>query len=136
MPHYNLEEQDDAWILHIYKRVTGCKIGRDFDLIFADGEDPVYISIGGNFTFTSDRESADFVATQYTTLGPTLKIIDKVAESAVAFKDGRLIVNFATGETILTGPNPQFESWQISGRKNAELLIVCGPGGCLSIWHE
>ena len=46
--------------------------------------------------------------------------------------DGALSLTLA-GTALRCGPDPDFESWQVSGRGVG--LVVCLPGGDLAIWQ-
>lgn len=132
---YRLQEREDAWVLHLGKRVTTVRVGTGFNIELLDGLDRVEISIGGPFQLTQGCVVREFDPEQWTKLGPALTVIHKIVEQAVAFKDGRLRLEFADGSRVTSGPHPQFESWQIQGwDADAPMLIVCGIGGQLFVW--
>ena len=47
--------------------------------------------------------------------------------------DGHLQLTFDNDLGLEVAPHPQWEAWQISSADN--LLIVCTPGGQLTIWY-
>lgn len=47
--------------------------------------------------------------------------------------DGHLSVTFESGLQLEVEPDQQYESWQITSED--DLLIVCTPGGDLTIWY-
>lgn len=47
--------------------------------------------------------------------------------------DGRLQLTFDNDLGLEVAPHPQWEAWQISSA--GHLLIVCTPGGQLTIWY-
>lgn len=53
--------------------------------------------------------------------------------STIAVADGRLALTFANGVTLTVDPDDDHESWQISSDDG--LLIVCAPGGDLTVWY-
>lgn len=133
---YNLDERKDSFVLTIKKRITGCCVGTGFEILLLDGEDEIRIRIGGCFVLKDGDISQTFDPDQPTTLASALRIIYEVVESAVAYKNGQLEINFSNGMILSAGPDPHYESWQISGRTPIELLIVCAPGGELAVWYE
>lgn len=51
----------------------------------------------------------------------------------VAIVDGRLSIEFVGDDIFAVEPDDHYESWQISSDDG--LLIVCTPGGDLTIWY-
>ncbi|MBW3635354.1 MAG: hypothetical protein KY445_02665 [Armatimonadetes bacterium] len=132
---YNLIEREDFWVLDIHNIVTGCRIGSGFDLQIFNGENPLLISMGGIFTLHRGDNAQSFHPEEYTTLGPSLSVIGKVVESAIAYKNGHLEVKFLDGSLLTAEPDPQYESWHIFGDTEPRMTIVCGIGGQLHIWY-
>jgi hypothetical protein len=48
-------------------------------------------------------------------------------EEAIIWKDGRLAISFERGTSLVAGPDPNVEAWQIVGPEG--LLVVCPAGG-------
>ncbi|HEY1573854.1 MAG TPA: DUF6188 family protein [Pseudonocardiaceae bacterium] len=53
--------------------------------------------------------------------------------SNVTVTDGHLALTFANGFAMAVDPDDHYESWQINSDDG--LLVVCTPGGDLSIWY-
>ena len=53
--------------------------------------------------------------------------------AALDILDGRLSLTFEDGRHLHVDPDEHYESWQISS--DDDLLIVCTPGGGLTIWY-
>jgi Family of unknown function (DUF6188) len=53
--------------------------------------------------------------------------------SAIQISQGRLQLAFDNGFRLEAGPHQQWEAWQISS--DDHLLIVCTPGGELTVWY-
>ena len=51
----------------------------------------------------------------------------------ITVSGGQLAISFTTGLTLKVDPDQSYESWQISSDDG--LLIVCTPGGDLTIWY-
>ena len=61
-----------------------------------------------------------------------LSVLNRRA-SEITLTSGHLIISFETGLTLKVEPDQRYESWQISSDDG--LLIVCTPGGDLTIWY-
>ncbi|MDZ7886256.1 MAG: DUF6188 family protein [Mycobacterium sp.] len=64
---------------------------------------------------------------------PLGQLVGQTISSSTVDRAGALTVVFERGELLHVEPDPSFEAWTVSGPKG--LLIVCSPGGELSIWH-
>ena len=53
--------------------------------------------------------------------------------SQIEISDGHLRLVFDNSVQLDVAPHQQWEAWQISSED--DLLIVCGPGGQLTIWY-
>ncbi|MGB8939686.1 MAG: DUF6188 family protein [Streptomyces sp.] len=65
-------------------------------------------------------------------VGPALALFGASLVSALAFDDGRLVLDFAGGARLLAGPDPDYEAWNVGDAEG--LKIVSLPGGELAIW--
>lgn len=61
------------------------------------------------------------------------QLVGQTISSSTVDRAGALTVVFERGESLHVEPDPSFEAWTVSGPKG--MLIVCSPGGELSIWH-
>jgi hypothetical protein len=61
-----------------------------------------------------------------------LSVLNRRA-SQIAVTGGQLAISFETGLTLRVDPDQCYESWQISSDDG--LLIICTPGGDLTIWY-
>lgn len=61
-----------------------------------------------------------------------LSVLNKRA-SQITVTGGQLTISFETVLTLKADPDQHYESWQISSGNG--LLIVCAPGGDLTIWY-
>ena len=50
-----------------------------------------------------------------------------VADADIDEKSSTITVRFGNGASIVAGPDPNYESWEL-GHANGDILI-CGPGG-------
>ena len=73
-------------------------------------------------------------------LGPALNLFHSTVIEALAYKNGRLAMRFVGGRELFpvngwvlrADPDSRYESWEVRGPGGR--LMVCGPGGELSIW--
>ncbi len=126
---YQLQEREDAWVLSLNKPVTGLQLGMQFILQLDDGEGRVSICIENVFQLIEGCIVREFDPEQPATLGPTLVVIHKVVEQAIAWKNGRLDVRFEDGRRIVCYPHPQYESWQIHAPDASPPLILVSEIG-------
>jgi len=92
------------------------------------------IRIGGKFHFQVNGKDWELCAeTKPTELGPVFGIMAKTVKSALAFKDGRLEIDFAEGGKLTVMPDHAYEAWDVAGAR--WLRIVCLPGGGLETWQ-
>lgn len=75
---------------------------------------------------TTHASDSDAVATAL------LSVLNQRA-TEITLTGGQLIISFETGLTLKADPDQHYESWQISSDDG--LLIVCTPGGHLTIWY-
>ena len=66
------------------------------------------------------------------TIAPMLLLFNVGVDSIAIRRNGELTVQFANGDCLDVRPSDQFESWQIACED--EFLIVCQPGGTVSIF--
>jgi hypothetical protein len=69
--------------------------------------------------------------------GQPISLSDLVGRSvsSASAGNGVLLLVFDDGATLRCGPDPDYESWQVEGGHPSP-LIVCLPGGQLSVWDE
>lgn len=138
MNSFELIEADDLWVLPLAGRpVTQCRFDYAFTIVLDEPESSFEIRIEEPFEFTAvgggqpvtlDPE-ADTRA-----MAPALAILHRAIDRAVAYKDGRLGVEFAEGGELRVPLGPSFEAWTLVGP--AGLRIVSLPGGELAIWSS
>ena len=98
----------------------------------ADGE--VTIRIGGPFavevggtTFQVDPDAGE-------NLGAALALLHADGAEARATAEGGLEVRFAGGLRLEVAPDPQFEAWELSDSRGAQ--VISTPGGGLAVVGE
>lgn len=68
------------------------------------------------------------------TIAPILALLSADVTSIIVQKTGHIAVQFANGYQLEVGPNARYEAWQISCTN--EFLMVCAPGGTITIFRE
>lgn len=133
---YQLEEREDAWVLSLGRPVTSLLIGMQLILRLDDpGHGSVSIRIENTFQLIEGCVVRELDPENPAMMGPVLVVIHKTIERAVAFKDGRLSIEFEDGRRIAVRPHPQYESWQIHGPASTNpMLLVGGIGHQLNVW--
>ncbi len=94
------------------------------------------ITLGGAFGLV-DRSGVDHrlsAEDPWETLTPLFSLRHDTIESAIADRNGWLVVKFDSGATLEAGPVGGYENWQISGPGG--ILIVGLPrGGEPAVWR-
>lgn len=96
----------------------------DFDLTFR---------FEGDFFFESSGEQNTLNVRQPTSLSPILSVLNHPLKLIRFTEQGLLEIQFEEDAKLTVKPDPMFESWQLWGDNS--LLVVCMPGGRLSIWE-
>lgn len=96
----------------------------DFDLTFR---------FEGDFFFESAGEQNTLNVRQPTSLSPILSVLNHPLKLIRFTEQGLLEIQFEEDAKLTVKPDPMFESWQLRGDNS--LLVVCMPGGRLSIWE-
>jgi hypothetical protein len=132
-------ERDTHWEVDANRRrVTRCCIDSRFTFDIYETEFIFAVSFEGEFTYITADETGDMheyrleAGVAPNSLCPALSILHKQIELVTASKTGDLAVRFSDGSVLTAAPHPRYESWNISGAGG--LLIVCAPGGELSVW--
>ncbi len=137
--NYLFIEKDYFWEIPI----AGRKVSRivvDYALkiqfFFPDpvGGEETEITIEGPCHFEMDGRKYELnVGENPTGLGPIFAIRGEIVNSALAFKEGRLEIDFVNRAKLIVMPLPKFEAWGVVGVRG--LRVVCMPGGELAIWQ-
>jgi hypothetical protein len=126
-------EHLDYWELPLKGRsVTRCLI--DFSFRFELDQARKVVSIHNSFSFRNANGIYNLLPEVQTSLCPVLSIFDKSVVDAKAYKHGNLEILFSNGSHLLVAPDPNYEAWEIGELHG--FLVVCCPGGELSIWLD
>lgn len=90
------------------------------------------ITIEQEFSLEINGKEYKLTPEKPTTLCPIFDLFRRTVKSALAFKDGRLEVEFVEGGKLRVQPHPDYEAWGITGTRG--LCVVCTPGGGLAVW--
>ncbi len=138
-PPLALVERDASWDIDVYRRkVTRCAVDNAFTVDVSEREFILAVVLEGEFAYITvdgsnqSREHTLVAGGDPTSLCPALSVLHKSIERVSAYKNGTVEVRFTDGSTLTAAPNPNYESWHITGAGG--LLIVCTPGGELAVW--
>lgn len=131
---HDLVEGGDNWVLPIQgARVIRCHVDNNLTIQVSENEYQFDIRIENEFFLKSEGKEYKLVPEEPTTLGPVFVILNKTVNAALAYKDGKLCLNFSGGSILEVVSNVQYEAWEIIGSEG--LRVVSLPGGGLSIWR-
>jgi Family of unknown function (DUF6188) len=126
-----MNEQDDGWSVPVsgYELLTVEFSGRLSLTVYGDGGKSCTIALEGQFTLrTADGNDRRLDAEQdWSQLTPVLSLRHAGVAELRASRDGDLDVAFDNGALLQASPDPRYESWEISGP--GDLNLVCPPGG-------
>lgn len=63
---------------------------------------------------------------------PLTRLVGQQLAAANIAETGTLTVGFESGLSVVVDPDPHYEAWTVTGPNG--LIIVCLPGGQLSVW--
>ena len=131
--HADYIEHPDYWEIRIEDLVvTLCLVDFAFGFHLDQGRYSVKIEVP--FVFSVAQESYNVTPETQDSVCPVLSIFNKAVSEARAYKRGELQISFLGGSSIVVAPNAAYEAWEIAGSNG--LLMVCTPGGDISIWER
>lgn len=110
------------------RTLEGVQFGYTLTLQFTDLhevqiEQPIRITAGGEpVEVSAEAEWSE----------PISALVRDSVTGAEALADGTLVITFAGGTELRVGPNPDYESWTVTGPGG--MRVVCLPGGELAVW--
>lgn len=134
LQEYQLIEHDDYWTIPLVGKPV-CRFQMDFQLtleFFEPEDEKTIVWISGEFKLEMDGEKHALSAENREKIGPVFSLFRKTVNSALAHKDGVLEITFREGARLTVGPDPNYESWGVTGVR--WLRVVCMPGGDLAVW--
>jgi hypothetical protein len=136
MSVHELVDAGDHWVLPLAGReVTQCCVDYAVTLVVAEPDATFYVAIEQSFylTATSDGNDEMFVPDgPPAALAPALGVLHQLVTKAVAYKEGRLELDFGDGTRLRVPAGQKFEAWNLVGP--AGLRLVSLPGGELAVW--
>ncbi len=139
MATLKLIEESDRWIIPMQGlTVTQCQIDFAFGLVFwqneDDGSSSISVRIEEDFVLKVNGQEFKLVPSGQspTALCPALAAFNKTIESAIAYKDGSLELNFAGGIQIFVPVHHTYEAWTLSA--SGGLNLISKPSGGVAVW--
>lgn len=131
----NFVERAELWELPLIGAVVSrCIYDYAFTLVL--GETPPFFDVRIENSFTL-RRGAEVSAVldpggEPDKMAESLRLLRTSVTRAVAFKDGRLEIDFDDGQHLSARPDGEYESWQITGPDGARM--VANTAGELVVW--
>lgn len=131
-----LVEAEDAWEIPLGGReVTQCQIDYAVTLVLGDADGSFYVTIEQPFWLAASSERDEVMLVPEgpsEALGPALALLHESVARAVAYKDGRLEMDFVEGAKLRVPVGEKFEAWNLVGPDGLRLVSL--PGGELAVW--
>lgn len=130
-----LIESDEGWNLALSDARVGC-IHVDFrvGLEISDATGAARLVIETPCQLRRTTRELSIVPDEVATITPMLMLFNVGVDGIAIHRNGELTVQFANGDRLDVRPSDQYEAWQIACEN--EFLIVCQPGGAVSIFQE
>ena len=130
-----LIETSEGWIIALSDGRVGC-IHIDFrlGLEISDTAGTVRLIVETPCKLRNAEGELTVVPDDAATLAPTLTLFNVGTEEIAIHRNGELSIEFSNGLQLNVSPSDQYEAWQIACEN--ECLVVCQPGGVVSIFQE
>ncbi len=136
MSSRELVEGADNWELPLEGReVTQCCVDYALTLILGEPDATFSLAIEQRFWFAANDCDAEMFVPESSpaALGPPLAVLHQSVKRAIAYKDGRLELEFSDGMRLRVPASEKFEAWNLVGP--AGLRLVSLPSGGLAVWQ-
>ncbi len=111
--------------------VTQVRFDFAVSLLFEDG---AVLRIENRFVLDGDHGRSFIDPEAPGSLAANLAGLHKsLVTTTTIFQDGRLVLQFSTGETIEVPSHERYESWAFLGSASG-VQLVCVPGGAIAAW--
>lgn len=128
-------ERIDRWELPLAREiVTRCIYDYAFTLVVGERAPCFEIRIENTFVVRDGGGTTASIepAGEPQELAGSLRLLRKSVTRAIAYKDGRLEIDFDGGYRLLAQPDGEFESWQFTGPGG--LRMMANTDGELVVW--
>jgi hypothetical protein len=107
-------------------------------ILFFQEDNYLTLRIDNEFRFMHAGETITLQPGNLPSLMPIFVLFEATVQEAYADESGKLTVRFKSGDILEVDANEQYEAWEIYGMGGSteKLMIVCTPGGELSIWNK
>jgi hypothetical protein len=130
-----LIETDEGWsIAHSDAQVGYIHVDYRLGLDISDTAGTVRLVVETPCKLRIAGDELTIVPDDAATLAPILMLFNVGVEEIAIHRNGELTVEFSNGRRLNVSPSDQYEAWQIACEN--EFLIVCQPGGAVSIFQE
>lgn len=132
---YKLLECESFWVLPLQgKRLCRFIVDHRITLEFLEPDnEETLIVIEGVFELRRGDEIFTMSCEKLTSVSPLFTLHRETVNSALAYKDGNLVIDFGESGRLIVAPDKEFEAWEVAGARR--LRIVSMPGGDLAVWQ-
>jgi hypothetical protein len=130
---------NDGWSCELANsRLQMIQIDFRLSLLISNSIEDAWIHIETEGKFRSDLHEALFVPGNAQTLAPLLCLFNTEVIDISITKVGKLIIKFERNCSLEVGPDQSYEAWQVSGSGGDEdkVMLVCGPGGKVTLFRD
>jgi len=134
--NHRLKKAEDGWAIALADaQVSYIHVDFRLGLDISDGTGIVRVTIGQICRLKKLGSEVMLNPDDAPSVAPILALFNAKVDAIAIQRTGELTVQFADGERLDVCPNDRYESWEIACEDD-EFLIVCQPGGEVSIFQE
>lgn len=133
MSREGIVEHQEYWTLPLNgSSVTRCSVDRAIVLDFLERESELTMRIEEKILLREHDKVQILSPEEPTKICPLFSILRKSVISALAYKSGKLEVQFENDILLSVEPDSQYEAWQVIEVRG--FMIISLPGGGLAVW--
>jgi hypothetical protein len=133
------KEDNDGWSCTLANsRLQMIQIDFRVSLLISNGIEKAWVHIETAGKLKSDGQEAVFVPEDTQSLAPILRLFNTEVIGINIKKTGKLTIEFERSCVLEVAPDQSYEAWQVSclGGNEEEIMLVCGPGGKVTLFRD
>jgi len=130
-----LNETEEGWALALNEARLGyLHVDFRLGLDIADASGTVNLTIETPCRLSTESCETILSPDDPPSVAPILALFNADVGKMFVQRTGHLAVEFANGYRLNVSPNDEYEAWQIACKN--EFLMVCAPGGMVTVFRE
>ena len=133
------KEDNDGWFCELANsRLQMIQIDFRLSLLISNSNERAWVHIETEGRLMSDLHQTLFVPGDTQSLAPILRLFNAEVIRINITKIGKLTIKFERNHLLEVGPDRSYEAWQVSysGSDEDKVMLVCGPGGKVTLFRD